>query len=1384
MGDRHDTGRGRRILRVVVELCLALTSGLTRNSVLSRTRVFFCFAACLVLTSPLLRAHDPHDPITIVAVSPNFAQDQTVLAATGILSIKIGVQPILKSTDGGVSWTPLAGLTTNFTTTGVCFSPGYAQDQTIYVSTDSGLFVTTNQGESWAALSTQSIESLALSPNFANDGTLFVVTISNTILKSTNRGHTLTPVAAPAALTSNLSVIAISPNYAADQTLLLGSGANGIFKSVNAGASWSPVAAAVTSLVTALVFSPGFSSDQTALAGTYGSGILVSRNGGNTWTPSDSGLSDGNVTSLALSPAFLQDSTLWATTAVAGVFESTTLAATWLPATTVTRTLSNLTTTHYQTIAAASTGGGNVLFMGMYEGLWTSSGGSPWQYIDTVPTRLIRYIHVSPNYTKDQTVFATTYGSGNLWTYNGGTTWAVQNTGMQAPYTDASGISPTFGTDGIAFSSNYLGLQRTTNGGGAWTMMTGTGSAAYPRGLAISPNFSNDHTVYIGTTSTSSSSGSCYPGPASKPAVGSNTPGLYISTDAGNTWTLSSLSNVGIISIAMSPSFATDHTAFAACDSCQLYKTASAGANWTPLTLPGSPQGIAKVAVSPTSAQIVFAGAVFGGVYKSTNGGSTWTEVQQTGTIRAMDIEISPNYSVDQTLFVGTVQYGLMKSTNGGSTLTQVTTFPDSFVMAVGISPNFATDKTVFAAGYHGLFKSTDGGTTWTYMVTPQRIEETRNITSILQEPPTITYQGVWSFTAGSLVASTYGYAVTPEAQDTATLSFMGSAIRWVSWTGPTQGSASLQLDGASAGTVSLTGSSDQYQQVVWQQQGLVCGLHTLTVTGLPQSGQTVSLDAFDLGAEACPMIYSSSPAALGNNSALVGSEAGNGSVLLTTGGPWGAFSNASWLHVAAGSASGSGNALIEYSYDANPNASPQTGALTIAGLTFIVTQAGASYVPANPVASLSISGLKNPGGVAVGGQGSVYIADTGNNAVKVWSPSTQQVTTLVPSGLLNPAAVAVDAYGSVYIADSGDNAIKEWNAGTQQVTTLVPSGLSNPSGVAVDGLGNVYFSNAGGNTIGKWTASTQKVSTLVGSGLSGPTGVGVDVQGNVYFADSGHNAIKEYSVANGQVTNLVSSGLSNPTGVAVDGYGDVYFADTGNNAIKEWNGANVTTLVSTGLSSPAGTAVDRLGNVYIADTNNSAIKQFTAAYVSLSYTSRTENAVAGTDSVTAQVLPAGTLITASSNQTWLTITGTSGGTINFSFTANTSWNSRTALINVLGSQVTITQSGDTPAKITAVAGNKETTVGGHVFPTNLQVRVWDAAGNYIQGAPVTFTPSPGPTGSDGVFSGTPPMPIPTNPAGLATAPPLLANKLPGFFQVAATSGGVTINFKLTIVLP
>jgi DNA-binding beta-propeller fold protein YncE len=227
-------------------------------------------------------------------------------------------------------------------------------------------------------------------------------------------------------------------------------------------------------------------------------------------------------------------------------------------------------------------------------------------------------------------------------------------------------------------------------------------------------------------------------------------------------------------------------------------------------------------------------------------------------------------------------------------------------------------------------------------------------------------------------------------------------------------------------------------------------------------------------------------------------------------------------------------------------------------------------------------------------------------------------VTTLVSTGLSNPSGVAVDGFGNLYFADSGNNAIKEWNASTQQVTTLVATGLSKPSEVAVDGSsssGNIYFSDSGNNAIKEWNASTQQVTTLVSTGLSNPSGVAVDrVTGNIYFADSGNNAIKEWNASTKQVTTIVSTGLNAPSGVAVDrssSSGNVYFADVGNNEImgifSGWVGPATVT-------EPASAASDLLYPVLPAavipaatsDQSWLSIGSFANGVISFSFTANT----------------------------------------------------------------------------------------------------------------------------------------------------------------------------------
>ena len=101
--------------------------------------------------------------------------------------------------------------------------------------------------------------------------------------------------------------------------------------------------------------------------------------------------------------------------------------------------------------------------------------------------------------------------------------------------------------------------------------------------------------------------------------------------------------------------------------------------------------------------------------------------------------------------------------------------------------------------------------------------------------------------------------------------------------------------------------------------------------------GTVVNFGDYTLRYTGSSCSYSLSP-----SSQSLSQPAGSGSVTVTTqsGCAWTAVSTAGWITVTSG-ASGTGNGTVNYSVTQNTGAKSRTGALTVAGKTFNVTQAG-----------------------------------------------------------------------------------------------------------------------------------------------------------------------------------------------------------------------------------------------------------------------------------------------------------------------------------------------------------------------------------------------------------------------------------------------------------
>jgi DNA-binding beta-propeller fold protein YncE len=199
-------------------------------------------------------------------------------------------------------------------------------------------------------------------------------------------------------------------------------------------------------------------------------------------------------------------------------------------------------------------------------------------------------------------------------------------------------------------------------------------------------------------------------------------------------------------------------------------------------------------------------------------------------------------------------------------------------------------------------------------------------------------------------------------------------------------------------------------------------------------------------------------------------------------------------------------------------------------------------------------AGLNEPAALTVHG-GRLYIADQSNNRVRMIELMTGIITSVAGTGsaayngdgipateasLAGPSGLAVGRDGTLYIADTFNGRIRAIHPGTGTITTVVGDGgeyryqgpmevpsasLSRPSGIAVDPDGNILITDSDNHLVRRWERSTGRIDRVAGVGESSDKGDGGPA---------------------------LEAGLSYPFGIAIDGEGHLLVADTFNHRIRE----------------------------------------------------------------------------------------------------------------------------------------------------------------------------------------------------------------------------------------
>ena len=284
-----------------------------------------------------------------------------------------------------------------------------------------------------------------------------------------------------------------------------------------------------------------------------------------------------------------------------------------------------------------------------------------------------------------------------------------------------------------------------------------------------------------------------------------------------------------------------------------------------------------------------------------------------------------------------------------------------------------------------------------------------------------------------------------------------------------------------------------------------------------------------------------------------------------------------------------------------------------------------------------------DPYGVAVSASGRVYVADAGdNNRIRVIAPDGT-VNTLAGSDegfadgaggaarFNTPSGLALDTAGNLYVADTGNHAIRRL---TPQgvVSTIAGNGIAGfrdgpaaqaqfngPVGVAVDKQGRIYVADTYNDRI-RLIGTDGMVSTLAGGGQPGfldghaaearfdtPCALAVDAQGNVWIADPRNHAIRKLA-PDGTVSTLASTLpedtealLRRPLSIAVTHDGFLYVGESGHGRILQYApDGQMTALTGAGVLSerllrPTGLAVDATGAVYAVDAQSARVHRIVA---------------------------------------------------------------------------------------------------------------------------------------------------------------------------------------------